>query len=226
MARLARHRKNVDAVESSDILSKESDLVNVFKDARKCTRCYPDKDIYVPLPDPRNSVGKSDIMFILVRPGRIGTGESGYVSFDNDDPTADFARECFEATGLGRESIFVTNACLCHPEFEGYRDKEPAIWELENCHHWLHQQLEIVQPLLIVTVGWSPLKSILKYYGHWPVRNKSTFDAWVGQLIDENDPWIFPVAHTSRKGRANRKADIQKSDWLEIPAILARAKKD
>lgn len=211
-------------MKTSKQSSPVSDVVRVFTDARACTRCYPDNEIYVPLPDPNNSAGKSEIMFIMIRPGRIGTGESGYVSLDNDDPTADFARECFDATGLDRKSVFVTNACLCHPDFEGYRDKEPAIWELENCHHWLHQQLEIVQPLLIVTIGWSPLQSVLRYYGHWPVRDKTTLATWVGQVIETNDPWIYPVAHTSLKGRAYRKATLQKTDWLAIPSILERAK--
>ena len=204
--------------------NSESGAVRLFKDARACTRCYPGKDIYVPLPDPKNSQATAEIMFIMIRPGRIGTGESGYVSFDNDDPTANFAKECFEATGLDRESVFVTNACLCHPDFEGYRDKQPAIWELKNCHHWLGPQLEIVQPILIVTLGWSPLQSVLRYFGLWPVKDKKTFESWVGQSIEINNPWLYPVAHTSDRGRANRAASIQKADWLKIPEILERAR--
>lgn len=213
---------------ASSFTSKSADsnsgVNRIFENARTCTRCYPDDEIYVPLPDPNNSMGKSEIIFINERPGRVGTGKSGYVSFDNDDPTATFFRECFEAASLDREKVFITNACICHPVIDGYKDTQPKIAELVQCHFWLHQQLEVVRPSLIVTVGWSALQSVLRYYGRWPVRDKLTFGAWVGRLIDDNDPWIYPVAHTSLKGRANRKATLQHSDWLEIPKILRRAR--
>jgi DNA polymerase len=198
---------------------------HLFRSAGSCQRCYPGKPIHVPLPDPNNSTGESEIMFINERPGRIGTGKSGYVSFDNDDPTASFFRECFEAARLDRRSIFITNACLCHPIFEEYKDTQPTISELTNCHHWLREQLKIVRPLLIVTVGWSALQSILRYEGLWPVPGRKSFASWVGESIETTSPWIYPVAHTSRKGRANRKAALQKADWLRIPDILRRARR-
>jgi uracil-DNA glycosylase family 4 len=211
--------------ELAGIPSKaDAPLAQLFSDGRGCDRCYPGQEIYVPQCDPNNSTGKSEVVFINERPGRIGTGKSGYVSFDNGDPTANFFRECFELAGLDRRSVFVTNACLCHPAFDGYKDKRPTVTELVNCHHWLRKQLETAKPLLIVTVGWKALESALRYFGHWPVRDRNTFGSWVGQLIEDNDPWIFPVAHTSDRGRANRKAAIQKEDWLKIPIILERAR--
>jgi uracil-DNA glycosylase family 4 len=204
----------------------DSSVIHLIKAAGNCERCYPGQDIYVPLPDPNNSTGESEIMFINERPGRIGTGGSGYVSFDNDDPSANFFRECFDAAGLDRESVFVTNACLCHPIFDGYKDKEPTIRELTNCHHWLREQLRIVRPLLVVTVGWSALQSLLRYEGLWPVHDRENFSSWVGTLIEFTDPWIYPIAHTSRRGRIYRKAALQKSDWLKIPKILERARRN
>jgi hypothetical protein len=34
-------------------------------------------------------------MFVNERPRRIGTGDSGYVSFDNSDPSVEFFKEYF-----------------------------------------------------------------------------------------------------------------------------------
>ena len=54
-----------------------------FEKAQSCELCYGGKPICVPLPDPKNGKENVDIMFINERPGRVGTGYSGYVSFDN-----------------------------------------------------------------------------------------------------------------------------------------------
>ena len=64
----------------------------LFKIVKSCDRCYSGKEIYAPAPDPNNADDNADIIFINERPGRIGTGESEYVSFDNADPTADFLK--------------------------------------------------------------------------------------------------------------------------------------
>lgn len=188
--------------------------------ARECDRCYGGQRIYVPLPDPNNSLEKAKIMFINERPGRIGTGESGYVSFDNDDPSANFFKECFSLIGISREKIYITNACLCHPDFPGYTDTAPKLKEVKNCHYWLEKQIEIVQPEIIVTVGRVALESVLRYMYMWPLNGRPKFLDMVGQPVPNTYPIVFPVAHTSRLGRVNRKAEQQRQDWLKIRSLL------
>ena len=202
-------------------------LQDIAKKARSCTRCYGNKPIYVPLFDPGNSSGKADIVFVNERPNIIGTGESGYVSFENDDPSAAFFRECFDLAGLRRKRVFISNACLCRPDFSIWRSKgkTPTITELENCHYWLEQQLKITQPKLIVTVGERALQSVLRYLRHWRRAGCPKLSDIVGKPIMETDPWVFPVNHTADRGRANRKAELQKADWLKIPGILEQAQK-
>ncbi|MCK4830925.1 hypothetical protein KA005_85230 [bacterium] len=189
----------------------------LYISARTCNRCYPGKEICVPQPDTKNASGKADILFVAERPGRNGAGKTGVISFDNDDPTADFFRECFELSGLSRKEIFITNACLCFPVFEGYADKKPSISEIKNCHYWFKKVLNLADPKLIVTVGSSALDSVLRYFNH---KLSTNFLQIVGTLITETNPSIYPIAHTSRRGRINRSGDLQKEDWLKIPKII------
>lgn len=192
--------------------------------ARSCDLCYGGEAIYIPEPDPKNSLTQADVMFVNERPGRIGTGQSGYVSFDNDDPSANFFKECFESTGIPREDIFITNACLCHPDFAGYTDTAPKLKEIKNCHYWLERQINLVQPKLIVTVGRVALESVLRYIKIWPLPNRPRFLELVGAPIDTDSMVVFPVAHTSRLGRVNRTADLQKEDWKKIAGKLRKAR--
>lgn len=199
---------------------KMANLREILLEARLCQRCYPETKICVPLPDPNNSIGEVDIIFINERPGRIGTGQSGYISFDNDDPAANFFRECFDLVGLDRQKVFITNACLCYPLSDGYTDTKPTVSELTNCHFWLRKQLEVANPKLIVTIGESAWKSALRYFDCWHQFKHIGFLKSVGNVITETTPWIFPLSHTSRRGRVHRSAGLQRNDWKKIPGII------
>lgn len=57
--------------------------------------------------------------------------------------------------GRTRETIFIANTLKCRPP--GNRDPEPA--EIQACHHFLHRQIFLVNPKLILAAG--------KHAGRW-----------------------------------------------------------
>ncbi len=194
----------------------------MFVEARKCRLCYKGAPIWVPLPDPENGKDNVKIMFINERPGRIGTGASGFVSFNNDDPSANHFKDCFLKTGLNRKEVYITNACLCHPVFENYTDLAPTIKEINNCHFWLKKQIEIMKPKLIITMGNIPLKSIKLLFLESKQLQKFKLKENIGEVITETKPWIYPLYHTSLRARLTRNAEQQQKDWLKIKDILTR----
>lgn len=196
------------------------DIEGIFSSARNRTKCYGSSSIYIPFPDPINVLGPAKLIFINERPGRIGAGGSGYISYDNNDPSADFFKECFLQLKIDRRDIFITNACLCHPIYEDYEDTPLKNSEIRNCHYWLKRQIEVINPMLIVTIGGKALTSmrLLHHYSSQLRPFKLTPD--IGKVIKDTDPWIYPLFHTSRRGRANRVAKEQKKDWLKILDIL------
>ena len=195
-------------------------IQNLFKAAQSCHKCYGDNPIYVPYPDPNNAQETAQIMFVNERPGRIGTGDSGYVSFDNSDPTTKFFKDCFNLVNLDRKQIFITNACLCHPIFPGYTDKAPTKKEIVNCHEWLDKQLTIMKPKLIVTVGNVALKSMRLFFPSSEQLSTFKLKNDIGEVVHDTTPWVYPLYHTSWRGRTHRDAEKQKIDWLKIPSIL------
>jgi len=195
-------------------------ILTLFDEAQACHICYGDNPIYVPYPDPNNAQDSAQIVFVNERPGRIGTGESGYVSFDNHDPSAEFFRACFDQLGLDRSQIFITNTCLCHPAFPAYTDKAPTRKEIINCHAWLGRQLSILRPKLIVTVGSVALKSMRWFFPSSGALKNYQLKRDIGQVIRDTTPWVYPLYHTSWRGRTHRSAENQRRDWLKINSIL------
>jgi uracil-DNA glycosylase len=109
---------------------------------------------------------------------------------------------------------------LCHPAFEGYVDTPPKRYELQNCHYWLRRQNEYVKPHLIVTIGNVALQSMKLYFQGSGMLREFILKENIGSFIQDTDPWIYPLYHTSRRGRLSRNAENQKADWLKIISIL------
>lgn len=66
--------------------------------------------------------------------------------------------------GIDRARVYVTNA-VKHFKFElrGRRrlHKKPNSYEIERCHWWLAQELEIVRPDLVVAMGATAARAVL-----------------------------------------------------------------
>ncbi len=79
------------------------------------------------------------------------------------------------AAGIPRESVFIANIVKCRPP--GNRNPEPD--ETASCQHWLLDQIRLVQPQLIVTLGNVPTQwalettqGITKTRGQWGTFKK------------------------------------------------------
>lgn len=63
-----------------------------------------------------------------------------------------------EAAGIPRASVFVSNMVKCRPP--GNRNPQPD--EIAACDHWLLDQIRLVRPQVIVTLGNVPTQYFLK----------------------------------------------------------------
>lgn len=55
--------------------------------------------------------------------------------------------------GLPREQVAVTNVLKCRPP----RNRAPRRREIENCRPWLDRQIELADPVVVVTLGGTAL---------------------------------------------------------------------
>lgn len=118
-------------------------LDEVALDASTCTRC-------------RLSAGRTQVVF------GDGTGRSGIMfigegpGFHEDKQGLPFVgaagqllNRLLGEIGLSREDVYICNVIKCRPP--GNRDPLPD--EIESCAPWLEEQIRLVNPRVIVTLG-------------------------------------------------------------------------
>jgi DNA polymerase len=120
-------------------------LAVLTDEARQCTRCklagLGRTQVVVGMGDPA-----ADLLFIGEGPGaeedRQGlpfVGRSGRL----------LDQLMLEELGVTRDRVYITNVVKCRPPDN--RDPEPD--EIETCNPWLDQQLDLIDPHVIVTLG-------------------------------------------------------------------------
>jgi DNA polymerase len=98
-----------------------------------------------------------------------------------------------EAAGVDRETIYVTNA-VKHFKWEprGKRrlHKTPAQKEIEACHYWLDKELAHEKPTVIVALGATALKSVMR-------SANVTLKNAMGKPVFHEGHWIVTTYHPS-----------------------------
>jgi DNA polymerase len=110
---------------------------------------------------------------------------------------------------LRREDVFITNIIKCRPPAN--RDPMPA--EIAACTPWLEQQLALLNPLLIVTLG---RFSMAHFFGPHARITKIHGQAQMQELRA-----IMPMFHPAAALRNPAWKREMEADFAKIPSLLA-----
>ena len=106
----------------------------------------------------------AEIMFIGEAPGKK-EDETGMPFVG---AAGKFLDEMLATIKLKRENIYIANVCKCRP----LANRDPSPEEVKLCWPWLLQQIQIIKPRLIVTLGrhsmerFLPGQKISNMHGH------------------------------------------------------------
>ncbi len=123
--------------------NREQALEAIYARVRACSRCslHVGRTHAVPGAGPANAT----IMFIGEAPG-----------FHEDQQGLPFVgaagkllNELLEKAGIERNTVYISNVIKCRPP----GNREPAPEEVEACAPYLDQQIDIIKPKVIVTLG-------------------------------------------------------------------------
>jgi len=182
-------------------------LKAVYEEARHCTRCA--------LHQTRTTVvfgagnADADLMFIGEAPGanedRMGlpfVGQAGKL-----------LDKLLEEIGMQRGDVFIANTLKCRPPDN--RDPHPK--EIESCQDYLERQVELIQPVVICTLGNFSAKllrgdstGISRLHGREEVR-----------VIGPRAVRLYPLYHPAAALYTPSMLETLRSDFQRIPQLLA-----
>src|SRR5437588_2091483 len=182
-------------------------LKAVYREARECVRC--------PLHQTRTQVvfgngsANADLMFVGEAPGanedRMGlpfVGQAGKL-----------LDKLLGEIGLERGDVFVANTLKCRPPDN--RDPHPK--EIEACHDYLRAQVDLIEPVVICTLGNFATKllradntGISRMHGREEVR-----------IIGSRAVRLYPLYHPAAALYTPSMLETLRTDFHRIPELLA-----
>lgn len=114
--------------------------------------------------------------------------------------------------GLAREDVYIANILKCRPP--GNRDPLPE--EIEACTPWLVEQITLIQPRVIVTLGNFATKFVLETPRGITSTRGHTYD-WHGRTVI---PTFHPAAILHGGGEKSRQFQDLREDFALIRSTL------
>jgi len=144
----------------------------------------------------------ADLMFIGEAPGRDEdiqgepfVGRAGQLLTD-----------IIKAMKLTRDDVYIANVIKCRPP----ENRNPEQDELDMCRPYIRQQVEIIQPKVIVTLGRFALQSLTeKGFAISSVR---------GQWLDYNGVKVMPTYHPAY---LLRNPAAKKEVWADMKKVMS-----
>ena len=150
----------------------------------------------------------ADIMF-------VGEGP-GYYEDKQGEPFVGAAgkllTELLESVGLSRQEIYIANVVKCRPP--NNRDPQPD--EIETCQPFLLQQIHLIQPKLVCSLGNFATQTLLgQKVGITKVR---------GRTFQSPDFVLFPLLHPAAALHQGNLRTPLKEDFEKLKKVLDEMK--
>ena len=174
---------------------------------RNCQRCKLAK------------LGRSQVVFGVGNPHAsvMFVGEApGFYEDKQGEPFVGAAgkllNELLESAGLSRSEIYIANVIKCRPP--NNRDPEPD--EVETCKPFLLQQIEMIMPALVCSLGnWATQTLLDRKVGITKVR---------GQAIRLEKFVLFPLLHPAAALHQGNLREPLIEDFKKLKTYLLQAK--
>ena len=115
--------------------------------------------------------------------------------------------EMLKAIGLSRESVFIANMVKCRPP----SNRDPQVDEILACSKYLDRQIEVINPLVIVTLGRFSLGKFFPGESISKVRGSVRYY--------EGRP-VYPMLHPAAALYRRELKDAIYQDFKALPNIL------
>lgn len=178
------------------------EIANKIYDCKKCP-LYKTANKGVP----GEGDSKAKIMFVGEAPGRV-EDETGRPFVGR---SGQLLNKLLLSIGLSRESVFITSVVKHRPP----QNRQPKPSEVIACTYWLDQQLTIIQPRLICTLG----RFGMEYF--MPKAKISLIHGTIQETtIRKIKYMLFPLYHPSAALRSTRNKLKLEEDFKTLQKVI------
>jgi DNA polymerase len=186
---------------------RREELVALFNEVKACTKC--------PLHGTRTRAvfgagdADADLMFVGEAPG----AEEDRQGLPFVGRAGQLLNQMLEEIDLAREDVFIANVLKSRPP--GNRDPQPL--EIEACKPYLFEQVRLIEPTVICTLGNFATKllsgnpaGITRVHGTPQVRELG------GRTV-----FLLPLFHPAAALRTPAVKETLRADFAKLPELLA-----
>jgi len=179
-------------------------LPELALDLKDCRRC-------------RLASGRTQVVFGVGNPHAtiMFVGEApGFYEDRQGEPFVGAAgrllNELLEAVGLSRADVYIANVIKCRPP----DNRDPLPDEVDTCKPFLFQQIELIKPKVVCTLGNFAMQTLLgKKIGIMKVR---------GQVFQVQEFFVFPMLHPASALHQGNLNEPLREDFRKLKAFLDR----
>ena len=124
-----------------------------------------------------------------------------------------FLEQLLASIGHERNDVFIANVIKCRPQ--GNRDPLPE--EINACSGWLTQQIDLIQPKVIVTLG---RYSLARFLPGTPIGRVHGEGRKIGPL------WVVPMYHPAAALHQGSLRRTIEDDFRKIPDYVELARRE
>jgi DNA polymerase len=204
----ASRRSSEEALKASRQSSEEA-LQAIRSEIGDCTRCklhrLGRRQIVFGVGNP-----SADLMFVGEAPG----ADEDVQGIPFVGRAGQLLTKIIEAIGLRRDEVYIANVIKCRPP----ENRNPEPDEVETCEPFLFQQIDRIQPKVIVALGTFAAKALLK--------TQDPISRLRGRAFDYRGATLIPTFHPAFLLRSpERKRDVWE-DMKKVRALLLESAGD
>jgi uracil-DNA glycosylase family 4 len=152
----------------------------------------------------------ADLMFVGEAPG----ADEDTQGFPFVGRAGQLLTKIIEAIGLKRDDVYIANVIKCRPP----ENRNPEPDEVETCEPFLFQQIDSIQPKVIVALGTFAAKALLK--------TQDPISRLRGRAFDYRGATLIPTFHPAFLLRSpDRKRDVWE-DMKKVRELLQTSSSD
>jgi uracil-DNA glycosylase len=117
--------------------------------------------------------------------------------------------ELLDLIGYKRTGVFIANVLKCRPP----QNRDPKQEEINLCKQYLFEQIEIIDPLIICTLG--------KYSTQLLLETSEGITGLRGRVFKRGARYILPINHPAAALYAPSRFEILKKDFERIAKVIS-----